>query len=337
MAARKQSPIKKGYQLAEEVRSKGAYGTYLLLGEEEADKDDFVSLVLSRMMDGNAVTSRFNLKTDTLLEAADQALSADMFQPAKCVIIREVDEVTRNTADTQMLRDMVANLPDTTVLILMTTATRVNSALTKIKDKIQCAIFWRKFENELASYISERVRTHNRSIEPDAVQLVLRLCGRNRSDIDEALHMLLDGSEGTLIDLSAAEELLTSTRETTVFECVDAIFEGRRDALIFCAGTLDSGTHELQLLALIARRLGQIETYRSKIAAGNFPDTVMTEFGIPKNQRPMFEHSARRFDRGRIRSVHRELYQAEKKLKRGGSRKNILANPIADLIYSIVT
>ncbi len=322
-------------ELTASVEKNGVYGTYLLLGEEEADKEDFVRLI-RRKMPQDITVSRFHCSSDEFLTAVDQALSTDMFQPGKLVIIKEIDSVLKNKSNIQLLHDMVDTLPDANVLVLMTSANKMNAALSKISDKLQLAIFWKKFENELSPYISRTIQKGNKSITPDAVQLVLDFCGRDRYKIDEAVTTLLYGTKETSIERKTVQHLLSNTRDVNVFECVDVIFEGRKDSLSFCARAIDNGSYDLLLVSLIGRRLQQIEKYIELKRTKGSVD-LLRDIGIQYRQQTLFEYSARRFSAEKVRLVYRTLYKTEKELKSGGAGKNILANPVSDLIYSIIT
>jgi DNA polymerase III delta subunit len=251
-----------------------------------------------------------------------------MFSPFKIVIIMEIETALKTKSNETLLKELIEHHPDTTTLILTTTSNKKPAILNKLGDKIEAAIFWRKFENELSSYIIHELTKANKRIDSVAAEEIINLCGRNRQNIDEAINILINGSNETNITSKVVHTLLVTTGSLNIFEFVETLFLGNKKAIMEAAIILQQGTHELVLMALILKKLNQLDNYFLFLNQGINKNEIYKKLGL-YNQKQLlnFQKSLQRFKTDKIKNLFVKFTEVETKIKSGQSSKDLLTNP----------
>lgn len=328
--------IQNSGQLVATYAKKVPKGAFLLLGEEEAEKEKCIALFEKHFFDSQKNSRIFHCDSDEFLKGADFVISNDMFVSKKIAIFKKIEAALKKKHNYSIFEEVIESASENCLVICESSSNRAPAALKKLMPKIETAIFWKRFESDLAEYISSEVKKAGKEIDYSAVTLILSLCGRSIAVIDDALKNIIFGTSEKMISIQEVKELIPDNRAISIFECIDAIFNKDKNSLKIVARTLEGGTHELVIISMIFAKLNQIELWHMQRSAGIPINEVYTTISMAPKQRPFFEQVTRRFSANKVKSIFIQLYHTEKLLKSTSPSKNILANPLADLIYTII-
>ena len=184
---------------------------------------------------------------------------------------------------------------------------------------------------QLAAWIAERAEKKAAAIDRRAVALLADQVGANLWAMDSELEKLAIYCGDRPIGEEDVRALVTSAKESNVFDLVDAIMERRPDAaLSTMQRLLDEGKTGLNLVALITGQARRI-ALAQELAARNAPREewgarlgTASDFAVGKAA-----EQARRFSRDAVAGLYRLLLQTDLALKSGSSDELALTEMVA--------
>ncbi|MBN2436859.1 MAG: DNA polymerase III subunit delta [Spirochaetes bacterium] len=311
-------------------------GAFLFLGEEEAEKEKCVNLFKTNFFDSQPNMQIFYCDTDDFLKGADFVLSEDMFESRKAAVFKKIEAVLKKKQNISLLCDILNRASNSIMIIMETNSNRIPATLLKTGIPFESAIFWKKFENDLLKYIVSELKKRGKTIDSHGASVILSLCGRNIAIIDDALKNIIYGTSNNKVEIEDIKHLIQNNRSLSVFECIDSIFQKDKKSISVIQKTLDGGTHELVIISMIYNRLLQMETYYELKDKGNSTNEALSTLSIQPRQQAFFQQSLRKFSKDSVKNNLIQLAITEKMLKSSPSSKNILANHLMDLLYSLI-
>lgn len=119
---------------------------------------------------------------------------------------------------------------------------------------------------------------------------------------------------GAPIRVSDVEEVVATTRQHTVFELVDAVGAGDREAALrLLTGILAAREPALRLLAMLARHVRQLWVAREVV--GRPAGEAAQVLGVPPFVASKLLDQARRLPPARIGAMHEAIYHTDRTLK----------------------
>jgi len=253
--------------------SKGiASRLYLFLGEEESEKERAVNELRAIYFGRDEGEFRiFHADSGELMDAASFLLSSSMFSKKKMALIKGLGSASKNAenaeestsgtskkkGEAQLIGEIVNS--DGFIAIFSTSAKICPPLIKKNISSFTQVIFYPPFENDVIAYISGELKKKGKILTSDSARFVASLVGRSYEKADDAIEKITYGSKGPSPDTGELRLLLCETRETSVFEYIDALFSGNKNSFALLKHVLDGGSHELQVLALVNRKLREIE------------------------------------------------------------------------------
>jgi DNA polymerase-3 subunit delta len=150
-----------------------------------------------------------------------------------------------------------------------------NAVLASIREIGPDQVIVREFpllgRDSLAGWIRERAAVKNASIDSDAVAELADLVGPNLWAMDGEIEKLSIYAGARPITIDDVQALVTSNRESSVFELVDAIMEKRTDAALAVTERLfRNGAVAPYLITMIARQTRMV-AIAQELAARKIP------------------------------------------------------------------
>src|SRR5205085_802272 len=124
--------------------------------------------------------------------------------------------------------------------------------------------------------------------------------------------------EGAAIRIADVEEVVATTRQHTVFELIDAVGAGDREAaLSLLGGILSMREPALRLLALLARHVRQLWQVRDLMTGSRHggQGEVAQALGVPPFVAMKLMDQARRLSAARIGAMHEAIFRTDRTLK----------------------
>lgn len=203
---------------------------YLLYGEEEFLNDEGAQAIIDAALPGGGHEFNLDVVSGNEADARDIvscALSFPMMTDRRVVLVREADRLTAK--DLELLGTYCEKPSPTTCLILVAAKPDLRKNPFAAIKRRGLAIESRPlYENQLPSWIVNRVRHQKREITPEACRLIIAYIGSSLREIQNELEKLAiylgEKKEITADDVAA---VVGMSREFSVFELERAI--GERD------------------------------------------------------------------------------------------------------------
>jgi DNA polymerase III delta subunit len=195
--------------------------------------------------------------------------------------------------------------------------------------------FWKLFENDFRNYVINAIKSKNFEINSEAVKLLIDLTGRDIKKVDEAIFKLLNSGE-KLITVDIIRYMIPDTKEVSVFEFIDSLFQKSRNAFHDLVKILESDNNELMILKLIVRQAELIEKYLYLTNKNTSGSAALQEIGISQRNTDIFLKCVRNYTLSTIRDVFPVIHKADQSLKSYGYSGSISFNPLFDLVSSML-
>lgn len=321
---------------------------FLLLGEEEGEKDKAVKLIVDRVFgdspDRGLNTGRFILSEDKsardeFTAAADFVLGGSMFSTVRVCVIRNIQNVKFDEGLKNIFADMVAGMPDGTVIIMTSTENQPPAFIEKdYPGLVHIVQFWKYFDQDLINYIRKTLTDKKIDFHEKVVPLIIELAGSDIRRVDEIIDMAEYSGKGMHVNEEMIRELAGDVRDVSVFDFTDMLFRKEKKSLPYLKQLLDDGTAELLILNMVARQADMLERYFRLIDDKLNSEEAMAKIGLAggKLRREKFSAILRRFTRENLQKTYPLLARTEYLLKSSGSTGGA-RSPLVDLAFEIVS
>lgn len=323
-------------QLIGELENGKIYPIYLLIGEEEGEKDKCIQRIVQLAIPGvdsiSLSTGNFHIEMDEFIQGVEFALSPSMFSAKKTCIMRNIDALPSSRENLDLLHELLYALPESHVII-MTSGKNFTPRFFKEEELTRARVyhFWKLFEKDLITYISDRLEKEQISIEPGAVTALLDLCGRDVRKIDEALDIMGCYTENGTITGETVKRMVTDQREVSLQDFVDVVFTGKGNVFGVLKKLLDNGIHELMILGSLIRRAEQFESYHALIAGGDSVGEALKKLSIPERKQKEFIAAAGENPPYRIKKMMYLLHRADNSIKSHRISREFSGHPLLEL------
>jgi DNA polymerase-3 subunit delta len=173
---------------------------------------------------------------------------------------------------------------------------------------------------ELNMWIQVKTKDMGGSISTPAVNALARLIGGNLWLMSGEINKLVLYARDRRIEEKDVRSLVSSAQESTIFNLIDAVFEGKVDlAVSILQRLLQLGESPAQILFMLARQMQLIVRLKDMKEGGGYTKLemqqklgLMLEFAWLKTAA-----QAERFTATRIREIYRRLLEADLSIKTG--------------------
>jgi DNA polymerase III delta subunit len=327
-------------QLLTELNSKKLDKIYLFLGEEEGEKEKAINKIIDLSIkdqdEKSYSTGRFHLESEELNNAAEFAVSESMFSEKKICVMLNVNSLKAKGGDKELLKEIINTLPDSNILIMTSQENKVPSAIDSgILGKIKTVQFWKLFDSDIAAYAYNKFKKNNLEADRTAIRRLIELTGRDIRKLDEAVEMIIESGEKQ-ITLVVIDKFVSDTKEVSVFEFIEALFQKDKNSFFQLSRVLDSGIHELTILKLIMRQAELIEKYFYLVKDGMSTEAALQETGINSKNTKSFISSTQCFSRESIKNIFPLIYSTDQRIKSSIYSDNLASNPVFELVTDIL-
>ena len=203
---------------------------YLLFGDEDFLMDEAVEAIVGAAL-GDA-DKGFNLDVlrGTDADGRDIVARASAFplnSDRRVVIVREPEKLSGR--EPEFLVQYLENPLASTVLLLVSGKPDFRTKLFSTAKSRGAAVEFRQFyDNQIPDWITERVQSLGRRLEPEGAKLLAACCGPSLRDVmNEIDKLFIYAGERTELAVADVSAVVGISREFTPFELQKAI--GRRD------------------------------------------------------------------------------------------------------------
>ncbi len=224
------------------------------------------------------------------------------------------------TDECKTFADCIAQVPDSTVLVLIDTRVRSsNPLLSAISGGARVKTFPVLKGDRLRQWIRRRVATEGGSITLEAAEILAELVGGDLWLMDNEVKKLVLYTSGRRIEASDVGLVTSHGQEANVFTMVDAIFEFKaRVAEQLLSQLLQRGAAPAYLMTMLSRqiqliiRAKEMLSQRQKEAEIQYRLGLSAEFALRRTLA-----QATRFSSKRLQAIYHKLLETDLAIKTG--------------------
>jgi len=245
-------------------------GIYLLLGENEVEKNEYIKRIVLDFSKGEDIqTITIDLYTDEegLKTFSNHCNLKSLFGNRK-VIILKINK-TLNKQEKEIINSGVSSVDDDTLLIITST-----SSPYKFDKSISLAIenkggevktFWRVFENDLPAYVKNLLIKNNIEISEELTNFLIERNGNDPNGLYEDVNYIKNyfQTKNLIRSHEALETLFQKSGEGNIFSLVSSIVRGEKHkVLLLLNDIIDKGENLYALGLLIYKQVEKIVNVR---------------------------------------------------------------------------
>ncbi|HPS56881.1 MAG TPA: hypothetical protein PK514_02145 [Spirochaetota bacterium] len=321
---------------------------FLLLGEEEGEKDKAVKLILDRVFgdspDRGLNTGRFILSEDKnardeFIAAADFVMGGSMFSSVRVCVIRNIHNVKFDESLKNTFSDMMSGMPDGTVIVMTSTENQPPAFIEKdYPGAVHIVQFWKYFDQDLLNYIRKTLTDKKIDFHEKVVPLIIEVAGSDIRRVDEIIDMAEYSGKGMHVGEEMIRELAGDVKDVSMFDFTDMLFRKEKKSLPYLKQLMDDGIAELLILNMITRQADMLEKYYRFIDDKLNSEEAMAKIGLAggRLRREKFAAILKRFTRDDLKRTYPQIARAEYMLKSSGVTGGA-KSPLVDLAFGIVS
>ena len=312
---------------------------YLFHGEEDLFIEEGVDALVGKAVD--SATKSFNLdvvygdKIDAK-SALALASSFPMMSQRRVVVVKEFEKLAAGETAKGLLTTYIQRPLETTCLILISSdpdfRRKPFTDLKKYADVIECKPL---YDNQLPTWILERVRQQGKEIDLDACQLMQSYVGNSlRAILNELEKLYIFIEDRKSISVGDVGQIVGATRGYTIFDLQNAI--GRRDmkeAIRILERMLELGENHQLMIVMLTRFLHQLWKLGELMSKRLSDREIAAELRVPSFYVKQYIGFAEKFTAEEIEVGFKALLDADEELKSSSRDPHIVLDL---LIYSLV-
>jgi len=275
--------------------------TYLLLGPEIGQKNDFIQEILLAVKaanPGGVEEHRYRATDKNVSDLVGLMLNGSLFSDMLFVVYSDIDTLKKD--EIRRLKEYLSEPNPNCVCVLTSLENKVDAELQKAIPSDSQKIFWELFENQRRSWLISYFRNKGVRIDPDAVEFFMEMVGNTSDQLRaEADRITLILPQNSSINMEFLEEYLQHQREESPFTLFDALIQRRLDASLEIWNKIHlSGENQAtSVLIMLARQWRSFYLFVAMRQKGVPEDEVFNELKIfIKRQKDSFKKAYTNFD-----------------------------------------
>lgn len=218
------------------------------------------------------------------------------------------------------LADRVAEMPPSTVLVLVDGEVSKDNALLKALAPVAEVREFRLLKGErLGQWIQQRVAQQGARVSPQASRLLASLVGQNLWVLASEIEKLALYASGRDIDVADVQALVSHAREANVFAMVDALLQRRAPvAAGLLHQLLQEGATAPYLVSMVTRQVRILVQVKELRAKGESPSQIRASLGLASDYTlSKALEQADRYSTSRLEHFYDRLLETDLSIKRG--------------------
>lgn len=303
-------------KLFEELDRGQIFPAYLLLGEDDGGKEDFIILLQEKLFSGEEEqklhTTIYHPDNCAFELVYGSLMTPSFFNTRNLVIIKDADKVSF----VPKLLDEV-NLEDS-VLVLTTRRFFYNKKVESFIEKIgRVCKFWEMFESTGIVWIKRELKRMGIEAEEDAVKYIIEVSGTGIDELRNQLYLIGNYlSEGEVLTLDKAREILSVMSRYSIFDLCRSIFVSDAHKIGEIYNYLvKQGEEPVKILFFVSKEIKKIlQAFAMKIAGMSFQQ-ISEEFDFKKMEKDRMGFILRNINIKYIKRLYQKLSELDAILK----------------------
>jgi DNA polymerase-3 subunit delta len=325
-------------ELEAEVNRGRLHPAYVVLGPEGYLSQQAYVFLKQRLLAPEAFAfnyAEFSAQDCAARQAVEAAETFPMMAPRRLVVLTDLDRT--RSADHEVLLAYLENPSPRSIVILTARDLDRRTSFYRRLRETACVVECPKLKGyALERWAESFIRKHGCRISQSALSKTVALAAEDlQSLVNELEKLLIYAGNEKLIPDEAVEDLVSSSRQHTIFELTGALGKKDREtALRHLANLIDSGEEPLGIVSMMARHFRQILVAKDLLEQGKNPRDVAAAAQVPPFVLEGFMRSVRAIDSMAAAEMYRSLAEADYRFKSSPADKRMV---LEHLICSLGT
>jgi len=273
--------------LFRELNDGKLFPLYLLLGEEEAVKEEFIGALQEKLFtddDERLLNSTIYYGDEAEAERIVENLTTySLVSPRKLVVVKDFDRMK----SMRPMMEYLGSPASDSVLVLWT---RKNSAqndlLRAIEKNGRACIFWPMFQNEAEKWVEAQLDACGIDWDPEAVRYLLEVTGTDRNELRSQIECIVNFvAEGELLTLEKIKQVVALLNTYSVFDLCNSLFlKTTGEILRIFRYLLHNGEDLARISYFIGRELAKLLQAYAMQRSGNTFSQIRESLGFRKKE-----------------------------------------------------
>lgn len=211
-------------------------------------------------------------------------------------------------------------IPETTILVLVDgEAKKNNPLLADLSGVAQVEPFPLLKDRDLSGWVQNRADKYGITLSAGIIDRLVDLVGSNLWVIDNELQKLKLYSRGQTVKLSDIEQIVGYSRESSIFQLVDAIIQRRtRRALELLQQLRNAGAEPPYILAMLTREVRRLVLAKVILAGRTIPQELARELRLQDERDLRFiRDKAGRYSQATLEDIYTRILRTDVAIKTG--------------------
>lgn len=219
--------------------------------------------------------------------------------------------------DADAFMDVLANLPETTTVVLM--EEDVSDTVAKSAPEATVKKFDNLKRDALRTWATQRVKAQGADFAPGALERLVSLFdGKHLGELAGEIDKLATYALGRAISIEDVDELVSGALAYQYWDMTDAVIEGRADRALGVLRKMDAKDQPPQLLTyMLVRQYRQILLAQSLLREGMSQGQVGTQLGLQGYPLQKVIEQATRYPAPALEAAYRRLLENDVAVKTG--------------------
>ena len=292
---------------------------YLLTGEETFMIDEALGKIKDVVLaDGLA---DFNLNVFYASDCSAQDIrdaveTLPMMASRRLVIVKQAQDLTASELET--LTPLIEQPVDSSVLVLVASKADMRKKFFKLYENKGFVVkYVRPFENQLGPWIGYIAKKYEKTLTPEAVEVMKEWVGANLTEINNEMAKVSQFvGERAEINVEDIRAVVSKSRVETVFELVNCM--GRGDcagSFVHLANLLDNGQNEVGVLAMAIRHFRILLLCQEALKEGLSQPQIASRAGVHGFFIKEYIEQARKQESRQLMQIYDVLLDTDRALK----------------------
>lgn len=284
-------------------------GIYLLLGENEFEKEEFVKKLVSdfssdRTVEVITIPGNEENPVDKFLSYLS---SVSLFTQHRVIILKNIDRaITRQ--EKEKIVKIFKSLKSNTDLVIITSSLspyKFDKTISSLIEELgTLKTFWKVFEHALPEYVAKLLS--GKGIEPkkEVIELLIERNGQNVDAIVDEINYVRNHFPSTsyVRGEEAMDLLLRKSGSSTIFDLLSALLRGdKHKAILTINNILERGEEPFALGSLLYSQIQKIVKVKKFLRSGVSDEEIIKRVGITSFELRNIKKLAKDVDENRIR------------------------------------
>lgn len=306
-------------ELRSQLDSSQVRSLYFLHGEETFIIDELVSLIRDKVLKDGLPDFNLNIfyAGDTKAESiCDAVETLPMMAARRLVVVKQAEDF--NASELELFMPLIENPVSTTALVFVASKVDMRKKFFKMfENKGVMVKVQRPYENQITPWIQYIAKKHQKTLTPQAVDVLKEWVGLSLMDINNELAKVSSYvGERKVIDVDDLTAVVSKVRVNTVFELVNCMGNGDcANSFMHLAHLLDHGQNEIGVLTMIIRHFRILMLCQEALKEGLSQAQIASRVGVHGFFVREYIEQARRQDMKHLLQVYDVLLDTDRALK----------------------